>query len=232
MDYNRFWLPPDSGLFWTGADAGLFWGDVAIAMPTNVGTAKARFLLRGNTQLFESPLSRSTQTLELTGARWEATFELPAMNRAEAAVWIAWLTEQLGMAGRFFAGDPSMKTPRGVATGAPVVGAVSQAGRILATAGWTPDITGILKAGDFFSYNTPTMWRQMHQVITDADSDSGGIAVLEIVPSMRESPPINTPITVSSPTCIMRLATDEMPAWDIESALIYGISFSGIEVFK
>lgn len=203
-----------------------------LSMPTSPGFKAARFLLRGNTQEFRSPLSQSVQTLELTGSRWEGTFELPPMERAKAADWVAFLASLNGRAGRFYAGDPAGKTARGVATGTPLVNGASQTGTTLNTDGWTPSVTGILLAGDYVAFDTPSGWRELHMIAADADSDATGAAALTVAPPLRESPADDEPLILSSPTCVMMLASDEGAAWDLNVVKIFGLRFSAIEAFE
>ncbi|NIR61832.1 MAG: hypothetical protein GWO02_21280, partial [Gammaproteobacteria bacterium] len=60
-----------------------------LTMPSAPGFSASRFGLIANTQTFRSPLDGTVQTLELTGARWQANYELPPMRRDEAAAWTA-----------------------------------------------------------------------------------------------------------------------------------------------
>ncbi len=203
-----------------------------ITHPTTPGFMVARWALGGHTIEHESPTTGSVQTLGTSGSRWAARFELPPMARATAAAWVAFLTRLNGREGRFFAGDPSAKTPRGVATGTPLVNGASQTGKTLATDGWTPTITGILLAGDFIAYDTPSGWRQLHMVVLDANSDGSGLSTLTITPPIRESPANNATIIIASPTCVMMLATDEEAGWDISTAIHFGLAFSAVEVFE
>ena len=203
-----------------------------LSMPATPGIKRTRFLLQANTQVFVSPLSQAVQTLERVGARWGASFELPPMVRADAEEWCAFLARLLGRAGRFYAGDSAGTTPRGVATGTPLVKNGGQTGSSLTTDGWTVGITGILKTGDYVSWNTPTAWRELHKLTADATSDGSGNATLSITPPIRESPADNAPLIVQSATCVMMLASDDAAAWDVDEARIYGIQFSADEAFS
>ena len=92
-----------------------------LTLPATPSFRTSNFGLHSNTQIFRSPLDGSVQTLEMTGAQWGATFTLPPTQRAAFAAWQAFLVKLRGSSGRFFAGDPDATTPRGVATGAPLV---------------------------------------------------------------------------------------------------------------
>ena len=81
--------------------------------------ARSRFGLASNTQLFRSPLTGQTQTLERPGARWTAEYVLPPMKRAQMAEWQGFLAKLRGGAGRFYGFDPDAKAPRGSALALP-----------------------------------------------------------------------------------------------------------------
>ena len=232
LDYKLFWTgADDSDLFWTGDDLDLFWG-IALTLPASPNPARVEFWLESNTQTHISPLSKSVQTIALSGARWGATVTLPKMPRAVAAAWIAFLTELNGMAGRVLISPWILDTPRGGVPGTPLVSGASQTGRILKVNGWTASQTGILKAGDFIGWQSPTGWQELHMVTEDVDSNSSGVAYLSLTPEIRESPANNAVLITTDPKCVMQLADDNQSIWDIENASIFGLTFSTIEVFK
>ena len=197
------------------------------SMPATPGFRSSQFGLISNTRVHRSPFDQSVQTLEMTGARWKASYDLPSMNRASASAWHAFLLQCRGMSGRFFAFDPDAKTPRGTALGTPLVNGASQTGTILNTDGWTPLESGLLLAGDYFGVNG-----ELKMVVSAVNSDSNGEAAITFEPSLRSSPPNNDALTTSNPTCTMMLASDEQAVWDANNVSIYGMAFSGIEVFS
>lgn len=198
-----------------------------LSLPVSPPFQKAKFSLRSNTQLFTSPLNRSSQTLELPGAVWGGDFTLPPIqDPAIAAAWAVFFVQLRGQSGRFYAGDPKGATPRGTPTGTPLVAGASQTGTSLTTDGWTPSKT-VFKAGDYFSV-TGGSRREMKKIVADATSDGSGNATLTFEPPIRNSPADNAAITVSSATCIMMLADDTV-SWDEAEASIWGFSFSAVE---
>jgi hypothetical protein len=201
-----------------------------LALPPSPAFARSRFRLLSNTQTFVSPLDRSVQTLELPGARWAAEFTLPPMKRAQVAAWLAFLVQCRGGAGRFYAGDPDGKTPRGVATGAPQVDGASQTGVNLATKGWSASVAGILKAGDYVAFDAGA-GRELHLLTADAASDGAGKATLALEPPIRTSPANNATLIVNAATCVMRLADDAQAAWDVDQLGVFGLAFSAVESF-
>lgn len=196
-------------------------------LPASPAFSTSKFGLESNTQTFLSPLSRSVQTLELPGARWMATYVLPPMKRAEAAAWQAFFVKLRGQAGRFYAFDPDARTPRGVATGTPLIDGGNQTGGALTTKGWTPSVTGILLAGDYVAYDTAA-GRQLHMVTADADSDGSGEAALSVEPPIRVSPQDDASLIVTDASCTMMLAAPEI-VWDAGQTGVYSLTFDAVE---
>lgn len=177
-----------------------------------------------------SPISQADQHLEILGAQWKAEYELPPMRRADAEPWIAWLTTLQGSHQRFYAWDPSATAPRGSVAGSPVVDGASQTGTTLNTTGWTPNAEGVLLTGDFLAFETPSGWRELHQVVNDVDADGSGDAAITIAPPIRESPDDTEPLITTQPSCVMHLP-DNAVQWSVDEANIYTIKFNAEESF-
>lgn len=214
-------------------------------MPSVPKFARATFRLIGNTQIGAEGWSRAVQTKALPGVRWAATYELPAMKREKAAAWCAFLSALNGRAGRFYAHPPFATTPRGTGSGTPLVTGAGQTGHALHTDGWTAG-AGQLLTGDYIAFETPSGWRELHKLTADMPSTgtslygSGGYgeglygygeAILSVVPAIRESPADNAAVTINTAACVMRLIDDEQAAWDIDTAIVYGLRFSAEEVW-
>jgi hypothetical protein len=198
----------------------------AINMPGYPGFTNCRFGLETNTQTFTSPLTKATQRLLLGGARWNATYSLPAMNRAQAAAWKAFFDLLDGGVNTFNAYDPDCKTPRGAGGGTPLVNGGSQTGISLATKGW-PANTIVLKAGDMFSFG------ELKRATADVLSDGSGNATISFKPAIRTSPADSTPIVVNKPTCTMVLSDDMQAIWECNQNGIYmPKTFTAFEVFS
>lgn len=175
-----------------------------------------------------SPFTFEGQYYVNQGQIWQAQLSLSAnMTRAAAEAWIAFLLSLNGKQGTFLMGIAGSDTPQGIASGTPLVNGASQSGQSLVTDGWTPSITGILKAGDLLQLGTGSNSR-LYKNLTDANSNGGGQATLDIWPRIRISPADNDPIVVSSPKGLWRLATNDMP-WDLSPPLLYNLSFPAIE---
>lgn len=174
-----------------------------------------------------SPFTAAQTVQAHQGQIWRAAIVYPPMLRATAAAWQGFLLSLRGSYGTFLLGDPAATTPRGIATGTPLVNGAAQTGQVLNTKGWTPSQTGILLAGDYIQLGTGATAR-LHQVVVAANSDAGGLAALDIWPRLRESPADNAAIVTASPVGLFRLATNDID-WDTDEALFYGISFEAVE---
>ena len=194
-------------------------------IPTTVGFSSVEFGLENNNQVFESPLSNSIQVSELTGARWYATFNLPPMKKENSLEYIGFLQRLQGRVHSFFGFDANHRSPSGTIAGSTLlVDGASQTGTSLTLDGAQASTT-VLKAGDFFSVNS-----ELKMVTVDATSDSSGDVTVNFVPSLRSSPSDDAVITTTNPVCTMKL-TGDSTTYSINTAGIYGISFSGLEVF-
>lgn len=193
----------------------------------SIPIALSRFECVFNTQVFTSPLTQATQTNELGGARWAASYTTTRLTRAQASPLKAFLMQLKGQVNYFYGYDPDCKLPLGVATGTPLVMGSSQVGESVVTDGWTPSVTGILKAGDLIQVGT-----ELKMVTADINSNASGVATIPIRPSIRQSPADNSPIVTNTPKCIMRLMDDSQASWEADNLGLVVITFSGIEAIN
>lgn len=177
--------------------------------------------------VLDAPHSLKQQVQRFGGQLWSAEIELPDMPRAVAAPWTAFLLAMGGRYGTVLVGDPAAPAPLGAATGTPLVDGASQSGGTLATKGWSASVTGILKAGDYIQLGSGAATR-LHQVIEDADSDSGGLANLTLWPDLRESPADGAAIVSQSPKGTFRLTSNDS-GWTTDARGLYGVTLSLIE---
>jgi len=184
------------------------------------------FSLKPNTQVFQSPLTQSTQTLEIPGARWVASITWTELVQSEIRTLRAFLARLRGRSGRLYLWDMSLETPAGIATGTPLVNGAAQTGSTLTTDGWTISQTGILKAGDYIGVNG-----ELKVITADANSNASGQATLTFEPPLRASPADNAAITVSAPKCTFRLADDDQDTIPIQAPLRGSITLNFEEVF-
>lgn len=197
-----------------------------LVLPGTPKFKQARFSLSSNALTFQSPLNGTVQTVEFPGARWMLTASLPPMKRETAADWQSFLVQLHGVSGRFYAGDPKGRVPRGTALGTPLVNGASQTGTSLITDGWTINQAAALRPGDYFQVGT-----ELKVVTATVASNGTGQATITFEPPLRASPADNAPIITSNPVCIMRLTDNNQAGWDIEEAAVYGMAFSAVESF-
>lgn len=153
----------------------------------------------------------------------EAVISLPKMLQDDALEWVGFLAALRGAEGTFDMGDPSRSVPRGNAGGSPRVRGASQSGYTLISDGWTPSTSNILRRGDWIQ-----LGQYLHMIVMDVDSDSQGIAQLDMATSLRFSPANNSTIIVNSPKGRWRLAENQTE-WTVNQALHYGIIFAAVE---
>lgn len=167
----------------------------------------------------------TTQKQVYGGQMWIAEVTLPLMERAQAELWNSFLISLNGPEGTFWLGDPTATSPQGSASGSPVVDGAGQVGGSLATTGWTPSITGILKAGDYIQVGN-----YLYKLKQDADSDGSGDAILEIWPNLRSPSPADaSAIITESAKGLFQLAQNTNPLFSAGEDKLYDISFSAIE---
>jgi len=204
---------------------------MAILTFPSILPAKTRFGLEYNTRTFESPLVKNEQTLETPGAKWKANMVFDFLTDDEKRVLAAFFISLNGAAGRFYLFDHSMRTPRGVATGTPLVNGASQTGKSLITDGWTFSITNILRAGDYISYTAGTL-KQLHMVTADVNSDGAGNATLAIDPPIRTSPADGAAIVTVDAPCVMHLDDDVQLVWNVRPPTQLSFNINCSEIFN
>ena len=170
-------------------------------------------------------LRRSVRT---NGAqRWVITADWVGLSRAHFAPIQAFILAQRGQWDTFTAALPAHKLPQGIATGTPLVRGANQQGRSLATRGWTANLAGVMKAGDFLGIAGQT---KVYMVTADANSDSTGSATLVIEPALLAIPSDNANLAVRNVPFTLALGGDTL-----ESAVapggIYNFSLQLVEAF-
>lgn len=198
-----------------------------LTLPSSPAPRSVQLFARDVVGVNRSPFTLQEETYVHAGQAWEALVTLPPLpDRADAEEWICFLVSLKGQRGWFRMGDPKGATPRGTATGTPVVDGGSQTGASLATRGWTAGVTGILKKGDYLQVGD-----HLYKNLTDADSDGSGEATLDIWPDLRSSPSDGASITVSSATGIWRLQSN-LRDWQEEVDAGYAISFAAVTAIE
>lgn len=186
-------------------------------------TIRARTVVGVNT----SPFTGQQQVYKHAGQWWESEIQFPPMKRADAEVVASFLLKLNGRFGTFLMGDPVNTQPRGVGSGTPVVDGANQTGNELAVKGWTPSVTGILKAGDWVQLGAGGASR-LHKVLDDVNSNADGEATLVLFPDLRSSPPNEQLVVIDSPKGLWRLSANDID-YTIQTGQFYGITLACTE---
>ncbi len=181
-------------------------GYSAISYPINIppvsGVASCTWMREEVRAVSTSPFTLQQQVFRHTGGRWRVSIVLPAMSKANALAWSAFLLSLDGQYGTFLFGDVFNPAPKGLAWGSPVVAGSANVGKVLTTRGWNANITGILKAGDKIQIGS-----YLYQVMRDVNSDADGEATLDIWPRLRSVPADNETIVTNNPRGLFQLAS-------------------------
>ncbi len=198
-----------------------------LTLPSHTGIRNITLRAVNTVGLTQSPFTYAQQAVAHSGQRWEVDVTLPAMNRADAEQWVAFLISLRGRFGTFTLGDPVGASPRGSAGGTPLVNGASQIGGTLNIDGCTASQTGWLKAGDYIQLGTAGS-ATLHKVLADVDSNGSGEVAVDIWPYIRTAPSDNATVVVTNTIGRFRLASDEQN-WSIRETALYGITFGGVE---
>jgi hypothetical protein len=196
----------------------------AKTLPTSPGLRAVTITQMSTVGLSVSPFTAQQQVQEWPGQMFKAQCVLPRMTRAQAANWIAALVSLRGMANTFMLGDPSGKTPRGVNLGTPLINGANNGGSSVSIRGWTPNTNNVLVRGDWIQMPD----NHLHMILSDENSDAGGIASFDIWPDLRSVFNDGQPVITTNAQGIFRLASNEQ-SWDIDEAITFGLQFNCIE---
>jgi hypothetical protein len=138
------------------------------------------------------------------GQRWGFALGFQNRTRDEMAPLLAFALAQVGQYETFTYTPPVIGTPRGVATGTPLVVGAHTTGRSVATDGWTPSIT-VMKAGDFLKFANHA---KVYMLTADAVSSGGGAATLAIEPELVSDLADNEAMTITAVPFTVAFASD------------------------
>jgi len=198
-----------------------------LTLPSHTGIRNITLRAVNTVGMSMSPFTYQQQAVAHAGQRWEVDVTLPAMNRADAEQWVAFLVSLRRRFGTFTLGDPVGASPRGSAGGTPLVNGASQIGGTLNIDGCTASQTGWLKAGDYIQLGLAGS-ATLHKVLADVDSNGSGQVAVDIWPYIRTAPSDNATVVVTNTIGRFRLADDEQN-WSIRETALYGITFGGVE---
>lgn len=181
-----------------------------LSFPTSFGLSSFTIGLDHAVSVVESEFTFQAQVQEHQGVAWEIAGSLELLNRDQAEAYNAFIRSLKGRLGTFTISPPGSGTPRGVATGTPLVKGASQTGNTLITDGWTNSVTGIMKAGDYFQLGSGST-ATLHCVLADANSNGSGEATFDIAPKIITAPADNATITISNPVGVFRMKENLLP---------------------
>lgn len=154
---------------------------------------------------FASPFTGDEQTASQPGAaRWFSSLSFENLTRSEAAELEAFLVRCNGTAGRFYLWNHAREIPLGSCDGTPLVDGAANYGGLLATRGWTPNATGVLRVGDYIGFNN-----ELKMVLDTVNADASGLANIVIGPNIRNVPADGAEISLIKPKGIFRLLDDQ-----------------------
>jgi len=150
------------------------------------------------------------------GRQWTETWPDLRAGAAETETLLAWIAWAHASQLAYDVTHPRLAgsgiAPRGAGGGTPVVDGAGQTGDQLATRGWSASVTGVVRAGDVIALAGSTL---VYQVVSDADSDGLGDAVLQISPPLiiGSSPADGAAIQTTGVTFRARLvAAPDLPS--------------------
>lgn len=199
-----------------------------LSFPTSFGVSEFTIDLIKAVAVTESPFSFSQQVQEHPGEVWEINCVLNMLERSQAEYYNAFILSLAGRIGTFTMAIPGSETPQGVATGTPLVNGAGQTGRSLNIDGFTPGVTGILKAGDFIQLGSGSSTR-LHKNLSDVNSNGSGQVTVDLAPKIVTAPADNDPVIVTNAKGLFRLKSNSNPT-NIRSPNIMSIQFAAREV--
>lgn len=200
---------------------------MSVAFPSIKNPSEVTWRLRARTQTHTSPLDGTVQTLAMPGARWEATLTWGALSVADYRTLEAFISSLGGMAGRFFYG-PIHGPRRATGGGTPVINGASQSGSTLSTRGWSASAQAFL-VGDWLSYTDTTGRRRLHQVTANSTANGSGVASVSIAPPIRRAGADGAALTITTPTGVFMLASDDEGQMSVRPPLIGSMPLSIVE---
>ena len=173
--------------------------------PTTPDAKNAKISSRQNT-LISTTTSGRVQTRQIDGQKFAITLVYAPMNRATFAPIKAFLMKQRSRLNTFTVTPPIVSDAQGSATGTiSVDGAISAGVTTCAIDGMTVSTSGILKAGDYFSF---TGSDKIYMAVADLDSDGSGDGTLTFEPPLREDVANDVALIYDDVAFTVRLTND------------------------
>lgn len=179
--------------------------------------SNASFRLVGNTQVQSSPLDRTTQTLEMPGARWELTVTWESLVEADWRRLGAFASRLRGRSGRFFFSPAIFAPRRGTATtpGTPTFYTAPPSGEVFVTEGWNPSSGVGTDEGDWMSYVDASGRQRLHLSVEAFSVIAAGRCSHRFTPLIRSAPVLGSTLEIVSPVGVFMLPDDATPEMQI-----------------
>jgi hypothetical protein len=149
----------------------------------------------------ESAFDGSVQIQSFQGEYWRANLQFPKFEREKGEIVSAFLSKLRGPAGTFLLPDTSNALPRGTAAtvaSSPTLNGSGQIGATISVKGAALSQTGWLLAGDVIQIG-PADRAHFHKVLDDVDTTAGGLATINIWPTVRQPNIDGDPIVTEDP---------------------------------
>lgn len=186
-----------------------------------------------HTKSYTSPLTGYTQLLANPNSHWRAHVSYALHGEETVRQMTTFILSLNGPQGKFLFFPPHAKTPKGHASGAPVIKGANQKGSQLITSGWQQkngDST-VLKKGDSITILLANGHNSLHSLTSDAVVTSTNDAHLAITPPLRLPPRHGSRVITHDCFCVMRLANDKQSRFSFEKMSQASMQFELIESY-
>jgi len=202
-----------------------------LSLPSQAGIARVTLRSVNVVALAQSPFTFRQQVFQHPGERWEASVTLPAMARADAESWLAFLMALKGQVGTFLLGDPANGAPRGALAGSTasvqVDGAVAAGATAIPLKGLPVSTAGLLLPGDYIQLGTGAA-ASLHKALLAVDGDGSGEVTAEVWPATRRALVADEAVVYINAVGRFRLASSGQE-WQINTDRNYAIQFESVE---
>ena len=184
-----------------------------------------------NTMISTSPLSGTTRTYELPGARWSTRLSFSNLDSSESREIISFLTRLRGANGRFYSYDFGNPTPRGTLSSGSVVVASVTSGTLreitLQQSGGA-SLSGTLLPGDYISIGNDTD-RELKMITGALGSDTYSFEPILRKPNHDYT---GEPISYIKASTVFMLSSDDQAYWSTRGrGLLTDIDIEAVEIF-
>lgn len=167
------------------------------------------------------------QARQIDGQRFKLTLRFPVMTRAEFAPILAFIMKQRSQLESFTYTPATMEDTLGSAsTTISVNGAISAGATSCSIDGMGNNLTGVLKAGDFFRF---TGHSKVYMCVADVSSNGSGAGTLTFEPPLRTAVSDNVVIIYNNVDFTVGLTSD-IQEFNIGTSLYYQYEVDLIEV--